>query len=471
MKSNLVQATCSVKRTLASLLLAGLGALAVSSDTCHAAPFTMGNVVIYRIGDGASSLVNTGNPVFLDEYTPAGSLVQSVALPTTVSGANKRLVSSGTATSEGLLTRSADGQYLILTGYDVTPPHTGSLSSATGATVNRVIGRVNAAGTVDTSTALADYASGNNPRSAVSSDGTKLWMAGGTGGVRFATLGATTSSDVSTTVTNLRQLGIAGGQLFVTTSSGSAVRLGTVGTGLPETTGQTITNLTGIPTSGSPYAYFFADLDAGVAGVDTVYIADDTNAAGTGGIRKFSLVGGTWTANGIAGTHSDSYRGLMGVVNAGTVTLYATRKGGSAAAGGGELVNFVDATGYNATITATPTLLATAAANTAFRGVALAPVEIPQLIVTEINSNATGGDFWELTNVGVTTQNIGNWKWDDDSANPNDVAAVTIPAGTMIAPGESIVLTTAADAAARRHRQRTQGELLPLLKAWGLKHL
>lgn len=29
----------------------------------------------------------------------------------------------------------------------------------------------------------------------------------------------------------------------------------------------------------------------------------------------------------------------------------------------------------------------------------------------------------------------------------------------------------AADAAARRHRQRTQAELLPLLEAWGLKHL
>jgi uncharacterized protein YjiK/2',3'-cyclic-nucleotide 2'-phosphodiesterase (5'-nucleotidase family) len=433
----------SILPSLAWLLLAPVASL-------QAAQFTSGNVVVYRIGTGTGSLLNTGNPVFLDEYTAVGTLVQSIALPTTVSGANKRLVSSGTATSEGMLTRSADGQYLILTGYDVTPPHTGSLSSATGATVNRVIGRVNAAGTANTSTALADYASGNNPRSAVSTDGTKLWMAGGTGGVRFATLGATTSSDVSTTVTNLRQLGIAGGQLFVTTSSGSAVRLGTVGTGLPETTGQTITNLTGIPTSGSPYAFFFADLDAGAAGVDTVYIADDTNAAGTGGIRKFSLVGGTWTANGIAGTHSDSYRGVTGVVNAGTVTLYATRKGGSAAAGGGELVSFVDSTGYNAAITATPTMLATAAANTAFRGVALAPVEIPQLIVTEINSNAAGGDFWELTNVGVTTQDIGNWKWDDDSANPNDAAAVTIPAGTMIAPGESIVLTTAADAAAFR---------------------
>lgn len=74
-----------------------------------------------------------------------------------------------------------------------------------------------------------------------------------------------------------------------------------------------------------------------------------------------------------------------------------------------------------------------------------------QLIVTEINSNASGGDFWELTNVGVTTQDIGNWKWIDNSAaGITDPATVTIPAGTIIAPGESVVLTTAPDAAAFR---------------------
>src|SRR5215470_7266685 len=61
------------------------------------AAFTAGDVVIYRVGDGSGSLVNTGNAVFLDEYTPSGTLVQSVALPTTASGANKQLIASGTA--------------------------------------------------------------------------------------------------------------------------------------------------------------------------------------------------------------------------------------------------------------------------------------------------------------------------------------------------------------------------------------
>jgi hypothetical protein len=55
--------------------------------------------------------------------------------------------------------------------------------------------------------------------------------------------------------------------------------------------------------------------------------------------------------------------------------MFATRKGGTNASGGGELVTLTDNTGYNANIgTPTITLLATAATNQAFRGVAMAPV-------------------------------------------------------------------------------------------------
>src|SRR4051812_13327517 len=41
--------------------------------------FTPGDVLIYRVGDGASPIGSTAAAVFLDEYTPAGALVQSVA--------------------------------------------------------------------------------------------------------------------------------------------------------------------------------------------------------------------------------------------------------------------------------------------------------------------------------------------------------------------------------------------------------
>jgi hypothetical protein len=120
--------------------------------------------------------------------------------------------------------------------------------------------------------------------------------------------------------------------------------------------------------SGSPYGFFFADLTAAVPGVDTLYVADDTI-----GITKYSLVSGSWANNGTVGAMADAYRGLTASVASGVVTLYATGLGGSGASGGGKLVTLSDSSGYNASFSGTPTVLATAASQTAFRGVAFAP--------------------------------------------------------------------------------------------------
>src|SRR4051812_19682468 len=123
------------------------------------------------------------------------------------------------------------------------------------------IGRLDAGAHIDTTTALTDAASANNPRSAASTNGTDLWFAGAAGGVRYAPLGASTSTQLSTTVTNLLQVNVFGAQLYVSDSSGTAVRVGAVGTGFPTTAGQVIVNLPGIsPSTGSPYAFYFADL-------------------------------------------------------------------------------------------------------------------------------------------------------------------------------------------------------------------
>jgi len=67
-------------------------------------------------------------------------------------------------------------------------------------------------------------------------------------------------------------------------------------------------------------------------------------------------------------------------------------------------------------------------------------VPAPKLLLTEIQSDGLS-DFWELTNTGTASADLGNYKWDDDSRNPADAAAVTIPVGTILAPGESILFT------------------------------
>src|SRR5947207_11871586 len=108
-----------------------------------AGAFTPGNLVIYRVGDGTAALASSGTVVFLDEYTPAGVLVQSVAMPST--GTSGRLVASGTATTEGFLTRSQDGRYLIVPGYDAALGAT--VTSST--TAPRMIGRVDGSGVLN----------------------------------------------------------------------------------------------------------------------------------------------------------------------------------------------------------------------------------------------------------------------------------------------------------------------------------
>jgi hypothetical protein len=101
---------------------------------------------------------------------------------------------------------------------------------------------------------------------------------------------------------------------------------------------------------------------------DVLYLADDA-----AGVTKYSRIGSSWVAQGVLGSPGDAYRGLTGVVSSVGVTLFATRKGGSGATGGGELVSFVDSSGFRGVPSAVPVLLATAATNTAFRGVARAP--------------------------------------------------------------------------------------------------
>ncbi len=352
--------------TLFAFLIASL------VGVCQFAP---GNLVVLRVGNGVDSLVSSGNPVFLDEYTPAGALVQSVALPTESAGANKRLILNGTATSEGMLQRSPNGLYLTVTGYDTALGGPKSVSSTPAATTNRSIARVSYNENIDLTTAFSDFASSGNPRSAITTDGSKFWMVGSVSGLRFGTLGTSTSTQLSTSPTNLRSFAIAGEQLYISTASGSAVRIGSVGTGIPETAGNTITNLPGLPVNTSPYQFVFFDLNAAVAGPDVLYIANDDGNS----IQKFSLVGGTWILNGTTSSDQD-YRGITGdYINggAGGVILYATRKGGNTGGGGGEFVSITDAGGYNAAFTGEPTLLATAADSTAFRGIAFTPLQNP----------------------------------------------------------------------------------------------
>jgi len=331
-----------------------------------AAPFAPGNLVVARVGNGSGALSNASTAFFLDEYTPAGAFVQSIAMPTAVNGLNRALTIGGTGTTEGMISKSADGRFVTVTGYDIAPG-TASVAGTTTAATNRVVGRIDHLGNVDTTTAFTTAFNTNTIRGATTNDGTGIWASGngsgGTGGVwfqPFGTVGAATQ--INAVTTNTRHLSIVAGQLYVSAQSGT-IRLATVGSGLPTTAGQTITNLPGLPTASTqPNGFVFLDRDAGVSGPDTIYMSDD---GGGGGIRKYSFDGATWTDRGVI---TPVVRGLIGSVVAGNAVLYATT-----GANPTTLVTLTDTAAFNATINGTQTTIATAAANTAFRAVSFTP--------------------------------------------------------------------------------------------------
>jgi len=317
------------------------------------AQITPGNLVVVRSGDGTGALTNAATAAFLDEFTVAGAPVQSIALPTTASLPNLQATLTGNATSEGFLTQSTDGNYLVCAGYaaNLATPNIATTGSAVNA---RVIARIALNGTIDTTTSISNLFSAGNIRSASTEDGSQFWSAGSNSGVVLSTLAGTTGLLVSSAVTNLRVTNIANGQLFATSGAGVATRaIMTVGTGLPTTVGQPMTVLNGMASgTASPYDYWFAD-------AQTVYVADDRAALSGGGIQKWTESAGTWT---LAYTLSPGTgcRGLSGITDLGGTTLFATTTQSSA----NQLVSVLD-TGIGAAFTT----LATAVANTAFRGV------------------------------------------------------------------------------------------------------
>lgn len=341
------------------------------------AQFTSGNLVVVRLGNG--TLYNGGAAArcFLDEYTTTGTFVQTIAMPVTASGGNRKFMLNN-GFYGGQITLSGDNRYLFVPGYDVDE-FSQPLTSFTPSIAPRIIARIDKNGTVNTTTSTGAY-NGESIEAAYSTNGTNIWTCGtninndGTGGNRYLTFGSTTSTLINpgAAFVGFRVLGAYNNQLYVTADWGN-ISLATVGTGFP-TTAAAITNLPGLPTNNSPIptGFFMADLDAGVSGPDVIYFLDGNAFGGATAntLSKYSLVSGTWVKNNAIAI--DNPRGMTASVSGNSVTLYVSTSTG--------LSKVTDATGYNANITASFASIATAPANTSFRGVAFAPSDFPTAV-------------------------------------------------------------------------------------------
>ncbi len=213
------------------------------SPVVQTQPLTPGNMVAVRVGDGVTPLTAAAAPVFLDEYTVGGVLVQSIALPTTSSGGQHACTQSGVSATEGIITQSVDGRYLMVTGFDA-PPGTANVAATPSTSVPRVIARIGMDGSVDTSTGLTNAFSLGALVSAVSPDGAEYWLVGSTGsaatasgGVRHTVHGASSSTSVSSAILDGTAALVSGNQLFVT-EAGPNPGVYAIGSNLSSTSGQ-----------------------------------------------------------------------------------------------------------------------------------------------------------------------------------------------------------------------------------------
>jgi hypothetical protein len=141
--------------------------------------FTPGNLVILRSGDGTS--YNGTAPLYLDEYTTGGTVIQTASIPNnqTVGGPGNQpiTIDLSAAAGNGQLNRSYDGSVLTFGGVDA---HPGS-STATGSS-DRVIALAGGdpadPAFLDTTTHGQFYVGDDNRGAVAESANGPIWSAG-----------------------------------------------------------------------------------------------------------------------------------------------------------------------------------------------------------------------------------------------------------------------------------------------------
>jgi len=291
------------------------------SASAFASGFAAGDLAVVRVANGVGALGSVATAAYLDEYTPGGTFVQTINLPTATSGANLALTLTGSGVNEGYLELSANGQYLTLAGYNTAPGN--ATSAATASVTPRTIGLIRVSnGSVDTTTAI-NAGTSSNIRSVATIDGTGFWASSASSGVGYLTYGGLQpATQLSTPPSNTRVVRDIGGQLYVSTASSPFIGLSSLGSGLPTTAGQTTTLLPGFPggTSGSSQYDFFTS-------GDNAWLCDDRVSGGNGGLQKWTLSGGTWSLQYTIGRSATvGARGLTVDMTtlSGTPTFYVT---------------------------------------------------------------------------------------------------------------------------------------------------
>ena len=382
-------------------LISGLVvAIALSASSQNIA----GDIAVVQIGDGVQTLATTGNSVSIDAFTTGGGVVGTVAIP------NATLINSGTSSSEGFLSTSSDGTLFSLAGYTGVGVSSGqNLPNVSAVLANRGVASVPVGNFNAGAVALAGYTTNRlkgssttagNPCSGIIASGNTY-----IGGSASATNSAgvfTTTQPSTTTIYNTsgpRQLGFINGNLAYDSTAGLSV-------------------FSGIPTAAAtPTTY--AGLNSGnlnpqgwaVSG-NTLYVADggSTSAADVGGIYKYTISGTSLTFQYVLdATAAGANSGVWGLALNGSTLYGTTVTSGSFV--GNSLIGITD-TGAGSAVST----LATATANTEFKGVQFISPVPPNVMVSPASINIVYGNSVTLTANATGTSPLA-YQWFDNHTN------------------------------------------------------
>ncbi|MEO6471914.1 MAG: hypothetical protein ABIR57_08380, partial [Aeromicrobium sp.] len=176
------------RAAIVAIALATGGLTAVTTQSASAVAPVDTQLVVTDVADATT--LNNLSAVSLLTYNISGStsFAAPVPLPRLDAAPVNAFTLSGNTPGNGALSRSTDGNYLSIAGYHHAPGATGFTGSevdpkaTTAAHINRMVARISATGTVDTSTLLSSPTlSANHPREALSTDGSNFYVTGNNG--------------------------------------------------------------------------------------------------------------------------------------------------------------------------------------------------------------------------------------------------------------------------------------------------
>ncbi|MFP5041945.1 beta strand repeat-containing protein [Parasediminibacterium sp. JCM 36343] len=334
-------------------------------------PFASGNLAALVAADNGSSNTTVSLIEVLSGTGSQSSPVSNISVGAT--GANA-IRSSGSASSTLYLSHSNDGRYAVFTGHNTT---------TTAGNINTIQtkGVVTFDNAKNFALATTYTGTGTNQARSATTVNNSTYFIGDNGG--FYSNGTSTASPSG----NYRGVKAFGGTVYAFSASATSTNtlVGTIATA----TGATYTNLSAnIPNASTRQDFYLIQSGSNGSTYDVLYVLDATTAT-AGTIYKYSLVSGSWTAN---GTYTTSFGGFglcAQAFGAGANLFVSTGTGATAA---NSIVKLYDAGGYNQSINITTgnnVTLYTATSPATIKGIDFAPAPTLVQDSTALTTNMT----------------------------------------------------------------------------------